>query len=515
MSSVPPTHIADDRRAGVPGNLERYCVRERKKFLEEPTVANFPAVIHSKYFYESTSLLTEPYAPFAGKTVAVIGGGDSGKTIMEFLARIGPGSAAYGSGTVAKGSAKLIFVLGSFIEREIAAKRTRESKQAQPQTYKVGDPGKVTQKEYEEATRARYRPLGAKFPKDAAQPDSPTCPLVKGVAGRLNGMSFDAAAEKEKFTLKIDLNNQRGNLQLKADVVILATSLKPDYRLYEDSLLEGQAKIPESAERPPGRQRNSSPYAVVPAKKFKDTEIYFIGPGGGSYIRAPEDVAKLDAQGERLVREGKFGDYDTLTPEQRRAYGKTLGGVFDIAENAVSIFALGPISECTARLIAQTREPKVAATATAAADATQFEWVPGDRAASALEVAVWHDAAVLSLARKLNTAQRQQLVLFRLLLSLRGACTWTARPAAKQLTLSLSFAQPAKMMRIELSEGQFTPPAKVTQLLANDRVLGLVLVAALTEADEFNAVVKLDAQLEPDLVRSYMFVKPRDDVELD
>ncbi len=433
---------------------------------------------------------------------------------MEFLARIGPGSAAYGSGTVAKGSAKLIFVLGSFIEREIAAKRTREAKQ--PQTYTVGDPAKVTQKEYEEATRARYRPLGAKFPKDAAQPDSPTCPLIKGVAGRLNGMSYDASAEKEKFTLKIDLNNQSGNLQLKADVVILATSLKPDYRLYPDSLLEGQTTIPESAERTPGRQRNSSPYAVIPAKQFKDTEIYFIGPGGGSYIRKP-DVLELDAQGARLVKEGKFGDYDTLTPEQRLAFGKTLGGVFDIAENAVSIFALGPISECTARLIAQTREPKAAAgSAAAAAEAElQFKWTPGDRAASPLEVPVWHDAAVLSLARKLNDGQRQKLVLFRLLLILRGACTLSVAPSAKQLTLSLSVAQPAKTIRIELSEGQFTPPAKVKELLANDRVLGLVLAAALTEADEFNAVVKLDAQLTPDFVRSYMFVKPRDDVEID
>ena len=52
----------------------------------------------SKTCQRAPAALADPYAPFAGKTVAVIGGGDSGKTIMEFLARIGPGSAAYGSG---------------------------------------------------------------------------------------------------------------------------------------------------------------------------------------------------------------------------------------------------------------------------------------------------------------------------------------------------------------------------------------------------------------------------------
>ena len=88
----------------------------------------------------------------------------------------------------------------------------------------------------------------------------------------------------------------------------------------------------------------------------------------------------------------------------------------------------------------------------------------------AIEAPVWHDAAVLSLARKLGVYQRQQLVLFRLLLGLRNACTWTERPSAKQLTLSLSVAQPEKTMRIELSEGQFTPSGKVAQLLKNELV---------------------------------------------
>ena len=55
-----------------------------------PAPERFPRIVHSKFFYECTSQLLEPYAPFAGKKVAVIGGGDSGKTIMEFLVREGP-----------------------------------------------------------------------------------------------------------------------------------------------------------------------------------------------------------------------------------------------------------------------------------------------------------------------------------------------------------------------------------------------------------------------------------------
>ena len=108
----------------------------------------FPRIIHSKYFYECTSLLLEPYAPFAGRTVAVVGGGDSGKTIMEFLARVGPNSNAYGPGVIAQGSATTIWVLGSFVEKAIGKDYVCRNEVGKPRNF-------VTQAEYEKAARAR------------------------------------------------------------------------------------------------------------------------------------------------------------------------------------------------------------------------------------------------------------------------------------------------------------------------------------------------------------------------
>ena len=45
--------------------------------------------------------LSSPYAPFANRIVAVVGAGDSGKTIMEFLTRIVPAATAARIGTAA------------------------------------------------------------------------------------------------------------------------------------------------------------------------------------------------------------------------------------------------------------------------------------------------------------------------------------------------------------------------------------------------------------------------------
>jgi len=58
-----------------------------------------PRITHSQDFYRALSLLSDPYAPFVGKTVVVVGTGDSARTILEFLFRINTAAAAYGEGT--------------------------------------------------------------------------------------------------------------------------------------------------------------------------------------------------------------------------------------------------------------------------------------------------------------------------------------------------------------------------------------------------------------------------------
>ena len=88
-----PTAIAqEDSLIMNQAAIDREANRMRAAFKRQPSASTLPTLLHSKYFYECTSLLDDPYAPFAGKRVAVIGGGDSGKTVMEFLARVGPGA---------------------------------------------------------------------------------------------------------------------------------------------------------------------------------------------------------------------------------------------------------------------------------------------------------------------------------------------------------------------------------------------------------------------------------------
>ena len=77
-------------------NLKETAKRQFDDFMKTPTVGSTPTVLHSKDFYSITSALANPILPFVKKTVAVVGSGDSGKTIIEYLLRLGPSDFAYG-----------------------------------------------------------------------------------------------------------------------------------------------------------------------------------------------------------------------------------------------------------------------------------------------------------------------------------------------------------------------------------------------------------------------------------
>eukprot|EP00732_Lithocolla_globosa_P000184 Lithocolla_globosa_v1_NODE_41_length_8221_cov_7.943914.p3 type:complete len:334 gc:universal NODE_41_length_8221_cov_7.943914:7974-6973(-) len=63
---------------------ELMCRQARKKFFQTTQVEGFPIVSHSKFFYSVASCLDQPFQAFIGKKVAMIGAGDSAKTILEF-----------------------------------------------------------------------------------------------------------------------------------------------------------------------------------------------------------------------------------------------------------------------------------------------------------------------------------------------------------------------------------------------------------------------------------------------
>ena len=101
------------------------------------------------------------------------------------------------------------------------------------------------------------------------------------------------------------------------------------------------------------------------------------------------------------------------------AAGK-LSGVFDIAENVVSIFALGPISEGTARLLARgrLREGATGPVEPTMARPLGFELTEGSN--QRLSVDVSPDPQLGCVLKRIEKDQKQQVALFRLLWHLSG-----------------------------------------------------------------------------------------------
>jgi hypothetical protein len=468
--------------------------------------AAFPRIIHSKYFYECTSLLVEPYAPFAGRTVAVVGGGDSGKTIMEFLARVGPNSNAYGPGVIAQGSATTVWVLGSFVEKAIGEDYVCRNEVGKPRNF-------VTQAEYEKAARARYRPLGAKFPKESRDElGQASCPLIDPIPGRLTGVE-ELASGRLKLTICV---NNAGSLELsrEVDVLVLATSLKPSYALYDMI----RAPLDDVAELAPGlRLATSSPYAAIPGKKLRGCEIYFIGPGAGNFFPAGTSPATLLAP---------------LEQERGLALGK-LSGVFGIAENVVAIFALGPISEGTARRLARGPLRAQALGAVVQQPPPKLTFKITEGVDQKLSLALSDDAQLACALRRLDALKQQQLALFRLLWHLSassGGCALDApNPDLRRIKAKLSTradADGAIQLDMLLKGCGFVELDELRSRLQRDVVLHLLLRALLPatsdipEGKQSSNVVHATmawtssaqgsrCEAELDLVSSSVSVKPK------
>jgi hypothetical protein len=159
------------------------------------------------------------------------------------------------------------------------------------------------------------------------------------------------------------------------------------------------------------RLESSSPYAAIPCKKLRGVEVYFIGPGAGGFFRGTSPAALLaPVEQARGLRQGK------------------LSGVFDIAENVVSIFAVGPISEGTARWLARSTSLRDAAQGPLeqAPPATLEFALSGDEG-QRLSLRLVYEAPLASVLSKLDKDQKQQLVLFRLLWHMSAASAGCVR----------------------------------------------------------------------------------------
>ena len=97
-----------------------------------------------------------------------------------------------------------------------------------------------------------------------------SCPLIDPIPGRLVGVERFPSG---KLKLTVDVNNGGGQLTREVDVLVLATSLTPNYEGLYPKLIGG-SEFDGSTESVPGlRLQSSSPYAVIPCKRLRGREV--------------------------------------------------------------------------------------------------------------------------------------------------------------------------------------------------------------------------------------------------
>ena len=90
-----------------------------------------------------------------------------------------------------------------------------------------------------------------------------SCPLIDPIPGRLTGVE-ELASGRLKLTICV---NNAGSLELsrEVDVLVLATSLKPSYALYD--MIRRGAPLDEVTASTHNRQLTRRPAARAPAAK--------------------------------------------------------------------------------------------------------------------------------------------------------------------------------------------------------------------------------------------------------
>jgi hypothetical protein len=262
------------------------------------------------------------------------------------------------------------------------------------------------------------------------------------------------------------------------DYVVLAVGLRPVFSpLYgtrKAGILQGlsQATIDSLTDKAVRRVdgvalSGSSPFASVQGKQLSvggtNHNVFFVGPVGGNFI---DDAQKARARG-----------LSTQTLD-----------VFSISENFVSIFALGPITEATARRVARAFEEVPPPVPTALPGAVLRWGTGGDVVGGVVgwPVVARGEMAKLDVALA-NLGRQGLLVQFRLFLKLRGAPVPPG--AAGRVTVRLGLSLAAEGVELRVLRGDEGPSAprldeasatRLCSLVEEDPILVMLLFALLT-----------------------------------
>ena len=177
---------------------------------------------------------------------------------------------------------------------------------------------------------------------------------------------------------------------------------------------------------------------------------------------------------------------ELLAPEEDRlglGRGK-LSGVFDIAENVVSIFALGAISETTARRLARNEELR-STEAPPDAPTPIVTWCPATAAETQMLGTLKNpkDVPLEFVLRRLNEDQWVKLALFRLLWNLQlGVKSESSAAAAEPIRLVCTYEEAnGGTIALEAKGGSFDEASsrELISRLAMDTMLRALLSVLL------------------------------------
>ena len=323
-----------------------------------------PRISHSQDFYRALTMLSDPYEPFVGKTVVMIGTGDSSRTILEFLFRINAASSAYGDGSNDSGVVKRVYWCGRSV------RKSRDE-------YKKSN-----------GERPRYAVLAAAYNLRTIDTNQkvliPISARVKSLIETKDNGKINCVLEKNvnweqymgednqditKKDLHFFESTVQNNILNAADYVVIATGLRPNFKFYSESLGDNIYGSAVRAFNEPNLAKKSAEIFIdnsditmsklpeellkqtTPQKKkiFGNMQI----PVKALHNKQQKNILPLSKNGGKHgiffvgPRGGKY-----YTKEQLKdLFNKEIQKVFEISENLVSIFLLAPITAQTAAYV--------------------------------------------------------------------------------------------------------------------------------------------------------------------
>jgi hypothetical protein len=396
-------HVAAEQKAAFIDRASHLQLTETDAGRQASLIRQFPTIMHALDFHKYCAVLAHPLRPFVGQRVAVVGCGDSGKTICEFLLRHVRTEGAYAYDSMNAGSPDSIFWVG---QRATSASEFE----------RIGSAGGTR-------VRERYRRLGRHLDHDELTP----------VAGRVDQMvCVHRACEKGKqsenylplIRLHIGGTGSGSAAMIEVDYVIFATGFTFDLCPLA-TLIGGAAcpkeevrklfaehvvRIPRSEIESCRREAASVPFqdlGCVPSKKLRGHNIFFVGAAGGD-----------DFEG--------VGDASTLGVDSRIWQRAT-----KIRENRVTVFALGSITQATATCVSRALQKDFASPSCRTARGAVLRWIVHGSEHAGKEVVVKaqlpHDPAHFALRAVLGkvcgdgTDVVAELVKMRLVALLHGS----------------------------------------------------------------------------------------------